>query len=632
MFLFYSEQSQIGNSSSENTNTESSSNDDEYSNEESCSNDDETSDRPSDSRENRAKDENLWNIIGDFDSKAECIAYMKKSGDFVARKKPIKQRVGDRTNWTCNTCKTKGSQCNARFFTLHNMPKENANTYRLFQLDKAHNHDELNNKKSPMTDEVKSVIRTAVDNDLTLKYIMPELRKIPHIKNNMPRKNQVKNYIKEYRKSFGDPQVSVEDMIAFCEANKNIPDDIDEAFVIDYQHSPLVNDDGEVNWFRYVVTTKRLLLNASSSNIIHSDATQKIVVQRYPLLVFGATDKTPDQKFHLIAIMISKTETAADFEFGFKSIRSAMLFNANMNFNPEYLMADAAAAIGNGFHSVFGDDREVLMCESHMKRAVDRRSFASQNNRTPLKSDLDKLKLSYNENVFRNGCQLFLEKWRPLELEVADYIDQYWFRQHEKWYYGAGVRTPTTNNALEGFNGVFKKFHTKRHIKNLAEFKFRLMEIVNVESSEYIGNDKTPYTNNVHISNNAMKNGLAYSEVKHILHRVEDGYQIGYLKRGDLNGTFDFTDVDTFFATVLRPFDVWAAEMFQFYKITMNRDPKMWADSKCTCPAFNKRYICKHIVCMAYHLKFISKPKRTLLTTNQPKGRPKNASKALVVD
>lgn len=127
--------------------------------------------------------------------------------------------------------------------------------------------------------------------------------------------------------------------------NKNI----DETYVIAYEHSPLAeqNDENEdqVNWFRYIVTTKRLLRNASSSNLIHTDATQKIVVQRFPLLVFGTTDKTPDQKFHLIAIMITKTETADDFALGFKSIRSAMLFIANVNYSPRYCMADACTSI-----------------------------------------------------------------------------------------------------------------------------------------------------------------------------------------------------------------------------------------------------------------------------------------------
>lgn len=345
-----------------------------------------------------------------------------------------------------------------------------------------------------MTDQVKSIIRMRVDTDLTLKYIMPELRKVSSIKAKMPMKKQVANYIKLYRKqSFGEPAVSIEDLILFCENNKQIPDDLDTPWVMAYQHSRLNNlsdssdeseksqsgDDGNAdNWFRYMVTTRRLLLNAKSSDIIHSDATNKITVQKYPLLVFGATDKTPDQKFHLFAIMISKRETADDFAFGFATIRCNMLMVADVNFSPTYLMADAAAAIANGFHRVFGDDRTVLMCESHMKRAVDRRPFHDQNNKELVKADLNKLILAYNEDIFQHGCELFLKKWLEFEPELAEYIDCTWFKRNEKWYNGAGIRTPNTNNALEGFNGVFKTYHTRRKIKNLNEFKHKLMNIV----------------------------------------------------------------------------------------------------------------------------------------------------------
>lgn len=85
----------------------------------------------------------------------------------------------------------------------------------------------------------------------------------------------------------------------------------------------------------YYIMSPRLLLNANTANIIHADATHKINVQRYPLLIFGTTDKTPDQKFHLIAIMISKHETADDFAFAFKAIGSSMLFVTNTNFSPD---------------------------------------------------------------------------------------------------------------------------------------------------------------------------------------------------------------------------------------------------------------------------------------------------------
>lgn len=91
---------------------------------------------------------------------------------------------------------------------------------------------------------------------------------------------------------------------------------------------------------------------------------------------------------------------------------------------------------------------------------------------------------------------------------------------------------------------MFKTYHTNRNVKNLAEFKFKLMDIVRIESQEF-QTDRKPYTNDVTLSNNVMKDGLAYSTIKHIEHRVTDERKIvAFMKHGDVNGTFTLDDVD----------------------------------------------------------------------------------------
>lgn len=62
------------------------------------------------------------------------------------------------------------------------------------------------------------------------------------------------------------------------------------------------------------------------------------------------------------------------------------------------------------------------MCESHMKRAVDRRTFENQGNHELVKTDLNKLKMAYNGANFDLGCNLFVDKWMPIEPGVTNYI------------------------------------------------------------------------------------------------------------------------------------------------------------------------------------------------------------------
>lgn len=73
------------------------------------------------------------------------------------------------------------------------------------------------------------------------------------------------------------------------------------------------------------------------------------------------------------------------------------------------------------------------------------------------------------------------------------------------------------------------------------------MNIVHIESCEFDNDSRPPFTNEVTISNNAMKGGLAYSEIKHIMHRVEGGYDTAYMRHGDLKETFTFQDIDETF-------------------------------------------------------------------------------------
>lgn len=139
-------------------------------------------------------------------------------------------------------------------------------------------------------------------------------------------------------------------MIEYCEKYKHKENQgIDEPFVLAYDHSPLTaennpsvesdSDEDESDeesdqqnapnprkgpWIRFLVTTQRLLTNSAVSNIICTDSTHKIVIQRYPIIVFGTTDLDANQHFHLLGVLISRFEQSDDFEFGFKALKNGI--------------------------------------------------------------------------------------------------------------------------------------------------------------------------------------------------------------------------------------------------------------------------------------------------------------------
>lgn len=586
-----------------------------------------------------------WILERKFPDKQSCDEFIasEKCWRFV---KDLPQTKGIKSLYACNGTKTRGPQCNALIHTRHHLSPED-HSYTLYRKANApHNHEELENISKRIPDSVKAIIKELVEEQHTLKRIVQKLRDREDIAV-QPGKNQVENYIKQCRKElYGDSKITLQEMVDFCAQNQTPPEDIDEAFVLAYAHSPLGADDGDINddpeddddeqptgvWIQMFVTTKRLLMNSANSELICADSTHKMVVQRWPILVFGTTDLDTQQHFHMLGMMISKTETKSDFAFGFKAIKDGMLNLLNKEFAPKFLMADAAAGIHNAAKLIFGADIIILMCFAHVIRAVDRRPFNKKENKALVKTDLRKLKEAYSPTVFQEGARLFLAKWRFDELEFVIYFDDYWIQRNGNWFNGAGVRVPSTNNALEATNGNIKIHQTFFNKKGLAEFKVRLKEIVGNRSKEYVM-DKKPFETEVQMSKSALKAGYDYSCTKSIVHREQaNGNVLAFMSRGENRDKLKDEDVDAFLNTTYDMFDEFIAHMFDLYVIEFDANRDNWKQSTCSCPANAAYFMCKHVLCIAFKLELLSSAPYKVLDANKKKGRPSKAGPPLAKD
>lgn len=298
--------------------------------------------------------------------------------------------------------------------------------------------------------------------------------------------SQVKNTIAEYKeKKYGNTNISLTQLTNFINANLKVPESMDEAFVVAFERS----GDDEEPWFRYFVSTKRLLSMAIDAEIVHADATLKITIQGYPLLACGTSDK--GGHFHLFGLMLATNETSEDYEFMFNSIIKGVSVVFNKQIEPKILIAHAAAAIKNGFENAFKTVVVIIMCWFHVVLNFHKRKFDKPENEDTIKDDLRQLHLTYNEELFEIGSQLFLQKWSPTELEFTSNFERYYLRRNRNWYNGATkVKCPKTNNCLERFNGTLKQCQTHYERKTLAVFKTDLMDIVSARSAEYIKNKR----------------------------------------------------------------------------------------------------------------------------------------------
>lgn len=135
----------------------------------------------------------------------------------------------------------------------------------------------------------------------------------------LPTKNQLNNFISELNiKHFGHSTISIGELEAFLQCNSSVPEDPNEAFIVDY----LCNDSNDGD-FKFFVSTKTLLRNAVGVDIVSADTTYKMVWQGFPISPIGTTDM--DRHFHLFGTMVSKEEKTADFKFAFNSVKRAVL-------------------------------------------------------------------------------------------------------------------------------------------------------------------------------------------------------------------------------------------------------------------------------------------------------------------
>jgi predicted nucleic acid-binding Zn finger protein len=82
-------------------------------------------------------------------------------------------------------------------------------------------------------------------------------------------------------------------------------------------------------------------------------------------------------------------------------------------------------------------------------------------------------------------------------------------------------------------------------------------------------------------------------------------------------------------------FDQFKRRNFAVWIVTLPKDDDNWKNGKCTCPGFFKKYICKHIIGLSIRLKYVRPPataKQVPIGQKRKRGRPKQATKALIID
>jgi hypothetical protein len=112
--------------------------------------------------------------------------------------------------------------------------------------------------------------------------------------------------------------------------------------------------------------------------------------------------------------------------------------------------------------------------------------------RNEILHDVDQLQLCESEMAFRNASLLFMKKWSKIEKDFSAYFENEWLQNHNSWYEGYNIFSPSTNNALEATNRVIKDEHTFRERHTLLRFFTIVNDIVNKWSKSRTPNQTDP--------------------------------------------------------------------------------------------------------------------------------------------
>ena len=485
----------------------------------------------------------------------------------------------------------------------------------------------------------------------------------------MPTRQQIYSHLVKIKlKKFGHVNISLNQLEEWLENHSDLPDDCNAGFVVKYETGlsevsflPIsdfkdidetnvgTNDDkddnNDMSFFRFLLTTKTLMKYACNNDFICIDATYKLIWLGFPVMLVGSVDKK--RQFHPFGISVCSNEKAADFTFIFKSVALAVQRLFDEVYQPKILQSDSANAIVNGFMCAFDyndvSDFVRLNCWAHVRRNLEKKINCVKD--SEIKAELWKniclLQNAHDKSSFDLLCNLFMKKWKNKYQQdidqFVDYMKANWIEINSNWFEGAACGYPSTNNALEATNNDIKNSHTFRERLPLAEFSVLCIKIVEKWSKDRdasISKDVLIYKE-APLDNEDWCLAVEFASSGIPIHRINTDYYFTY----DPDTKITLSKINSYKKCIeekrCNKFENYEALVSTVGKVHLNSEN--WRKSTCICSKFQKLYNCKHIIGIALREKIITVPKHLIPTILQKKrgpGAPKKAKggKCLIVE
>ena len=102
--------------------------------------------------------------------------------------------------------------------------------------------------------------------------------------------------------------------------------------------------------------------------------------------------------------------------------------------------------------------------------------------------------------------------------------------------------------------------------------------------------------------------GYIWAKKKKTVKSVEVGYKLEYSIPSGSSTTLSESDITAIKKMKYDTFDQFKEKVFFMWIVISPKEKSQWEDGVCTCPAFFKKYMCKHVVGLGIRSKSCKAP------------------------
>ena len=345
---------------------------------------------------------------------------------------------------------------------------------------------------------------------------------------------------------------------------------------------------------RVFITSFSCLKYFSESVNLHIDATYKLNIYGFPVIVVGYTDNT--KRFFCSGIVISSKEDTETYLWIFNNIKEYLRIRG-LDFAVKNAVADNAAQISKAV-SDFDENLLRTNCWAHIARLIKPVIFKIKNFdlKGPIYSEIRFLQSLTSSELFEKGVELFKRKYAQFsqtQLFLQEFSSKF-LETNSNWNESYDVFSPSTNNALERFNYFIKDGYICWNKIGLKEFFEKASEILTNSLKE------TPNMQTMHYEvDEAQVINCTFTLIK-----FEINFEYYLFTEKNLN---EAEPIIQTFLSEFHFFDAFKDFHSKTVFVTCKKQIRHFKDIYCSCYAFAKSKKCKHVY------NFLSQRKLTSL-------------------